>query len=205
MTSDRYDIKTLVESIYELAGLVELSATLSPPENLPELLRRRLDMIESECMELSENFKSRQDSSAAPSAECDLIPASDDSDDGCYVIEDDLPDLDVSPASTETPAATEAVPEVYPDLQPAARPPMDPVAQNPRDPKKASRVFTLNDRFFFTRQLFGGKRNSFDHAMIALAGMDSYEEAEDYFIYQLGWDADNEDVKKFFAIVAGIF
>ncbi len=71
--------------------------------------------------------------------------------------------------------------------------------------KRGRPVFTLNDRFLFTRELFGGDRSAFDAALLQVVGMDSVEEMEDYFYHDLGWDEENEEVQKFLTILSTIF
>lgn len=67
------------------------------------------------------------------------------------------------------------------------------------------RSFTINDRFRFKRELFGNNDNDFADALNLVSAMNSLSEAEDYFYEDLGWDASNEEVKEFIAIVSRHF
>jgi len=66
-------------------------------------------------------------------------------------------------------------------------------------------AFCINDRFRFRRELFHNSDAEFSKAMDLVATMDSYEEAEEYFLGDLGWDIENEDVKDFMAIIENYF
>lgn len=62
-------------------------------------------------------------------------------------------------------------------------------------------AFTLNDRFRFRRELFNNSDAEFSEAMGRIALMDSYDEAEEHFIDELGWDAENPEVADFMEII----
>ena len=66
-------------------------------------------------------------------------------------------------------------------------------------------AFCLNDRFSFRRELFANSDAEFSSAMNMIAAMESYEEAEEYFIDQLGWDMENQEVVDFMEIIRGYF
>ena len=56
------------------------------------------------------------------------------------------------------------------------------------------RRFSLNDRFRFSRELFGGNPGRFDETLRKLDTMDTADDAEDYLIEVLGWDPDDDDI-----------
>ena len=62
-------------------------------------------------------------------------------------------------------------------------------------------AFCLNDRFRFRRELFSNSDSEFSEALGRVACMDSYDEAEDYFIGSLGWDPENPEVVDFLEII----
>ncbi len=66
-------------------------------------------------------------------------------------------------------------------------------------------AFCLNDRFRFKRELFGNSDAEFSSAMDMIAAMDNYDEAEEYFIGELEWDAENPEVVDFMEIIKGYF
>ena len=82
---------------------------------------------------------------------------------------------------------------------------VEPKAAVVKGNQTAKPAFTLNDKFRFRRTLFGGSDAQFKAAMDHVASMDSYEEAEEYFIEDLGFDAENEDVQAFMEIINEYF
>lgn len=62
-------------------------------------------------------------------------------------------------------------------------------------------AFTLNDRFRFRRELFNNSDTQFSEAMGRIALMDSYDEAEEHFIGELGWNPENPEVVDFMEII----
>lgn len=67
---------------------------------------------------------------------------------------------------------------------------------------KLLKAFTLNDRFRFRRELFGGDDADFTETLKLLADMDSYSEACDYLYNDMMWDRTDANVVDFMAIVA---
>lgn len=85
---------------------------------------------------------------------------------------------------------------------------VEPEFPDPIASVSASRLptFCLNDRFRFRRAIFGGSDDDFNAAMNHLATLDSYEEAEDYFLAELGLDiSENEDVADFMNIIQNFY
>lgn len=75
-------------------------------------------------------------------------------------------------------------------------------ARNACDLRKA---FTLNDKFLFRRELFGGSETEFADTIELITAMHSYDEAVEYLIDDLQWDGENTTVKDFLSIVAAYF
>lgn len=67
------------------------------------------------------------------------------------------------------------------------------------------KAFTINDKFLFRRELFGGNAQEFSDTIDLIMAMKSYDEATEYLIDDLQWSADNETVKDFMGIVANYF
>lgn len=76
------------------------------------------------------------------------------------------------------------------------------VETSPEMSRKVAPAFSLNDKFLFTRELFNGSREDFNESIDRLAEMETYEEAEGYFLYTLGWNPKDETVMDFMGIVA---
>lgn len=66
------------------------------------------------------------------------------------------------------------------------------------------KAFTINDRFRFRRELFGGDDKVFVAAIERMSQCKDYNEIE-AFISTLGWDSTNEDVVAFKEIVSTFY
>lgn len=125
---------------------------------------------------------------------------------------DETPVEDKSPVEAETKKAApkHEVPEqptLFDDLQPDAS--KDDIRVDElltrREARDLKRAFTLNDKFRFRRELFGNNDSMFADTLNAIMAMKSIDEATEYLYQDLGWDADNEDVKDFVTIVSKHF
>ena len=67
--------------------------------------------------------------------------------------------------------------------------------------KDLRKAFSLNDHFRFRRELFSNSDPEMTETLNLVETMASYQEAEEYFYNDLGWDPDNEDVADFMAII----
>lgn len=65
--------------------------------------------------------------------------------------------------------------------------------------------FTINDKFRFRRELFGNSDSEFTDALNLVEAMGSYDEAEDYFITDLGWDREMPEVGEFLTVIEHYF
>ncbi|OAV75911.1 hypothetical protein Barb7_00428 [Bacteroidales bacterium Barb7] len=63
------------------------------------------------------------------------------------------------------------------------------------------KAFSLNDRFLFRRELFGGNEERMSKAIAALNELPSYEESIAYLREELKWDTDNEVVTAFITLL----
>lgn len=66
-------------------------------------------------------------------------------------------------------------------------------------------VFTINDRYRFKRDLFCNSDADFNTTLALVASMDSYDEAEDYFLGELQWNPKREEVMDFLEILKNYF
>lgn len=66
-------------------------------------------------------------------------------------------------------------------------------------------AFCLNDRFRFRRAIFAGSQEDFNTAMDHLATLDSYDEAEAFFIGDMALDPEDPDVIDFMNIIKEYF
>ena len=113
--------------------------------------------------------------------------------------------------SVETDAEAEAVPAATSAPAPEAQretPAQEsrPIAVDERMLKSDLRKsFTLNDKFRFRRELFGGDDAEFSDTLDLLATMHSLSEAEEYIYDDLQWSREDENVAEFMDIVANFF
>lgn len=63
-------------------------------------------------------------------------------------------------------------------------------------------AFTLNDKFFFLRNVFDGNEDDFNNTIDILDGMDSYDEAEDYITADMMLDPDAPEVRQFLGFLS---
>ena len=76
------------------------------------------------------------------------------------------------------------------------------VTEATRTPNNVLKAFTLNDRFRFRRELFGGNDADFTDTLTLLSDMDTYEEASDYLCNDMMWDPENPEVSAFLEILS---
>lgn len=189
MNDNKTYISSLIDSVHELAGLLQLSLSEGEiPAALPELIRQKADDVASRCAGAADMI-----------AASNPVPAPVQSEGDSYFLNDEeiVEATEIDCDADTRPAASEKTAQPVQSAQ-LAKP------EN-TSRKKPAGVFTLNDRFLFTRELFGGRRELFDRAMVDLAGMDSYEEAEDFFLYQHGMNPDDPNVGRFLNTVARLF
>lgn len=98
----------------------------------------------------------------------------------------------------EADAAEEAVRE---ELEKDSTAHVEPVSTGEPN-AKLLKAFTLNDRFRFRRELFGGDDADFTETLKLLVDMDSYADACDYLYNDMMWDSSDPNVADFMAIVA---
>ena len=91
--------------------------------------------------------------------------------------------------------------------QPAAAPVSAPAPAPVSVPAghRTAPVFSINDRFLFSRELFGGNVADFESALKEVAGMECYEEAEEYFYTDWKFDSESPVVGEFLAVIARFF
>ncbi len=77
-----------------------------------------------------------------------------------------------------------------------------PAAAQSRPPVNLMKVFTLNDKFRFRRELFHGNENDFIDTLNLLSEMNSFKEAQEYLLGDMAWDKDDENVTYFLSILS---
>lgn len=66
---------------------------------------------------------------------------------------------------------------------------------------KLKSAFSLNDRFLYARELFGGNMKAFDSALDKIEAIDDNPTIEEYFYNELGWDREDANVASFMEIL----
>ncbi|MDE5969156.1 MAG: hypothetical protein K2G64_08645 [Muribaculaceae bacterium] len=106
----------------------------------------------------------------------------------------DIPSLDINIDASDTSYSKKACPTA--NLNSSA------LRFKARNDVKSA--FTLNDKFRFSRELFGNSQAQYNDALNMINAMHSFDEAEDYFYNDLEWNAENPDVEDFMHIVKSI-
>lgn len=200
---DKEKLNALLDSIYELEGLVHLAINRDDmPPVLPSLIVRKgrelLERAESiagaaPVSELSQTMEEAVVNIVTEGEE----PAHDEDDDDISV-EDYGVDVNDEPDHLSDPGV---IPVPESDL---ADPNYDPYVEPELEPR-GRLVFSINDRYRFKRGLFNQSDADFNTTLSLVASMDSYEEAEDYFLNELQWDPASSDVADFLDIIKKYF
>lgn len=102
----------------------------------------------------------------------------------------------------------EVVPEPTPEPEPAPEPAPQPVTAPKTQPVALGdirKAMTLNDKFYFRRELFGNSDGDFNDTLDLLTSMESFEEAEEYMYHDMQWDRENSVVADFMAVIEAHF
>lgn len=156
-----------------------------------DILNKALELcaeIEQRQAELRAILASLTATSETPD-QSDQSDQSDESDMSDRSDESDRSDRSDSSDQPEATASTEIAATIIPEPHAAT------------DLRKA---FTINDRFRFRRELFGGDDKAFVAAIDRMNQCSDYSEIEAY-ISTLGWPADNEDAMAFKEIVSTFY
>lgn len=71
--------------------------------------------------------------------------------------------------------------------------------------KRRKPVFSLNDRFLFARELFGGDMKRFDRTVDALSEKKSYQEAEEYLKHDVHLNPEDPTSASFLELIRRYF
>lgn len=230
----RADLLAMLDTTYELEGLLNLALNREPaPERLEELvalkIKRLSDLLSSEeetlpasPVEESEDSYSLEDEEEE---EEEVASYTEDTDDYAVNTGDDAEDTEVNAVAADDDAdipddssdnkgnssAEVEKEQIIVNVEPATKVDLKPrevVAAEPKEKERKSMnvpVFSINDRFFYSRELFGGKVAEFEGALKEVAGMDCYEEAEEYFLTEYRLDPEQAVVQNFLAVIAKYF
>lgn len=169
-------LRDLLDKIYELEGLVNLSLMR---DNLKDDFLRLISYKVKEVSDICENIKivDSSDTDSEPSQTLDS-GISDYVFDNEYALEEEISEESPSTAFQEDSSSAES---------------------------RGHLVFSINDRFRFRKELFHNSDIDFNNTLVLVASMDNYDEAEDYFINEQGWDINNSEVSDFLNILKRYF
>lgn len=178
------NLRELLDKIYELEGLVHLAIKREEnSEDFYHLISKKGTEIENLCKKF--NFNHSIKPIIESSAPFDLKE---------YSLDEDLDNESIQKTS-ETNYDNSTVKND---------------SENNKDVKtndinKGRLVFTINDRFRFRRELFENSDVDFNNTLALMASMDSYDEAEDYFLNEEGFEKSNPVVTDFLEVIKKYF
>lgn len=120
----------------------------------------------------------------------------------------DMTDITDPEIGTQYIASAEQFPEQFPEQtteQLTEQSPDEGSDSTEPAPKEKGRLFSINDRFLFAREVFGGKLANFDTAIDEIITLDSYDEAEEYMISEWNLDPESSEGIRFLAVIAKLF
>ena len=116
---------------------------------------------------------------------------------------------EVAPAATVVESDSEAVEAALEESAPYAAEVAEAKATTPavqtRTVGDIRKAMTLNDKFLFRRELFGGNDAELNDTIELLASMHSFDEVEEYIYDDLQWDRKNPTVVDFMEIIKTYF
>ena len=217
---DRPDLESIKDSVYELEGLLELAELREDKiEALLPLMKQKLDIINSlfnvslpaEVLEYEnedsvieheeDNDEEEMESTTATEGEYVVEEEDDDTDDVEDTVESEDSEtiFETEPLADTVESLTDDVDIEYETGTP------EKTTMFVTDPNAPKPAFCVNDRFRFKRELFNNSDSEFDRTMDIVATMENYEEAEQYFFGELGWNSEDESVVDFMAIISSYF
>lgn len=171
-------IQQLLDNVYELEGLLHMSQKRDDlKEDFLRLVGRKGKEISRLCEELmgkDENDDSEINENFKEGKE-DFASSFE------YSIEDDsMPSQTTSDEEFHNPTSQDS-------------------AENfNNEESRGQLVFSINDKYRFRKELFSNSDVEFNNTLALVASMDSYEEAENYFLNELGWNSGNPAIMDFF-------
>lgn len=222
---DKTKLNELLDSIYELEGLVHLALTRDDnPDRLPLLIKMKGEAMAKLASGLSSGepvkdetqaetyvleTETRQDVMPEELIPAEKMPMGD------MPIEDtpmadDLPIEDM-PIEEDMQSVVESVFSALPEKKPSpvslgkTIPAVEkPLPSSEKEPR-GRLVFSINDRYRFKRELFNNSDVDFNNTLAIVASMENYDEAEDYFLGELQWDSKQGDVADFLSVIKRYF
>ena len=209
------DWREMLDTAYELEGLLQLAVNRdNAPARIADLISTKIERLRELLTDASADTPQPEpetpitenvpEEPAAP--EIPAQPAVEESPETYEISEDcDTYDLDEEEPAVVVAPAVKSSPAPMRDNAAAESSASTPAVQQGGAAVAATPVFSVNDRFLFARELFGGRMADFDEALKNVAGMESYEEAEEYFISERGFNPELPLVQDFLTIISNCF
>lgn len=114
------------------------------------------------------------------------------------------PEENSRPAEEEIPASAASIPPPPPVTAPDKRANPNLSVNEILEKRKLAdfrKAFSLNDRFYFRRELFGGNESRMNQVIEQLNGLSSYDESITYLKQELDWNLDDQAVADFVKLI----
>lgn len=186
-------VNSVITSVITLEGLLRVYETRHEPQALAEARRLAAEisaMLDTAVTPAGTPATPAEPAAAAPAP----VPEPQEEEAEVVAVEESEP----APAPAPSPAPAPA-PAPTPAPTPA------PVNAAPVAVGDIRRSLTLNDKFRFIRELFGGSDVDFNGTLDLIATMHSPAEAREYLLQDLAWDAESPLVADFLAYVDNYF
>ena len=178
-------LKELLDKIYELEALVHLA--LKREEDACDFFR----LISKKGMEVGELCKNVE-SNLTSSAKIGLT------DESNFNLEEYSLDEDVENHNSLPPLS-----EINDQIEKESL--KEIVKFNSDNHQKGKLVFSINERFRFKRELFDNSDADFNNTLALVASMENFDEAEEYFFNEEGFDSKDPVVKEFMDVIKRYF
>lgn len=215
------ELNRLLDSIYELEGLVHLAISRDDePAMLPELIVRKsreLNMLARQTAGLEELSSEPEASEKVQPVEPlhqeseEVEPLRQESEEvvshDTWMSDEEQPPIPVISPVDITEEDEEPAPSAAEKVSCESEKKSEKKAYGFDDyvEPRGRLVFSVNDRYRFKRELFKSSDVEFNTTLSLVASMDGYEEAEDYFLNELQWDEKSPDVIDFLEILKNYY
>lgn len=195
MTDDR--LRTMLDTVYELEGLVEMAMRRRPlPQNIPALIKAKIERIAAQCRDLPAMADSADGHSSAENAPV-ATPSPEQEMESAMTAA--MADLETPPPSdhpdTDADDHEEDFDELEIELDYSDELSDELPEEDPDGPHPDLGIFTISDKFRFRRELFSNDAEEYDTTMGLLSSMTDYSQAERYFYEDQGWDTERNPVQ----------
>lgn len=168
-------LRELLDKIYELEGLVHLTIKR---ENDSSDFIRLISKKGKEIGEICSSFQTSTQEGSHDQTQASDIPLLEE-----YTIEENTDSELKNPKEQE-----DSLPE-----------------KSSENRQRGKLVFSINDRFRFKKELFENSDIDFNNTLALVASMENFEEAEDYFLSEEGFDKNSVVVQEFLRIIKQYF